>query len=144
VSGGPGTRRDHDRFCQTEGWDPVRSARGRPVGHHLTYELALRDGRILRTRISRPPNSTTYGPALWKHILSDQLEVTEAEFWACVSEQKRPARTPKTGVVPANALPAGLVFQLVHTAGVPEAEVAAMSLERALEVMTTFWSRPRD
>jgi len=143
VSGAPGTRRDHDRFCTTEGWDLVRSARGGPVGHHLTYELALPDGRSLRTRISRPPNRETYGPALWNHILSDQLEVAEAEFWACVNKRRLPDRTPATGQIPANALPAGLVFQLVHTAGVPEAEVAVMSLERALEVMTQFWSRPR-
>lgn len=144
MTSGPGSRRDHERFCRTEGWDVVRNARGGQVGHHLTYELPLPDGRILRTRISRPPNTDTYGPGLWKHILSDQPEVTEAEFWACVDERELPDRAPATGEVPANALPAGLAFQLIRTAGIPEAEVATMSLERAIEVMNQFWSQPRD
>ena len=144
MSGGPGSRRDHDRFCRTEGWARVRNARGGQVGHHLTYELTLPDGRILRTRISRPPNTETYGRGLWKHILSDQLEVTEAEFWACVDEHELPDRAPATGEVPASALPAGLALQLIRTAGIPEAEVATMSLQRALEVMNQFWSQPRD
>lgn len=140
---GPGSRRDHNRFCQLEGWTEVRNARGRKVGHHVTYELTLPDGRILRTRISRPPNTETYGPQLWAQVL-DQLQVTEAEFWACVSDRKPPQREPAPEEAPANALPADLVHQLIHGAGVPEDEVATMTLERALEVMREHWSRPRD
>lgn len=140
---GPGSRRDHHRFCQLEGWTEVRNARGRKVGHHITYELTLPDGRILRTRISRPPNNETYGPQLWAQVL-DQLQVTEAEFWACVSDRRLPDRGADGGEAPANALPADLVYQLIHGAGVPEDEVATMTLERALEVMREHWSRPRD
>jgi hypothetical protein len=143
VSAGPGTRRDHHRFCQLEKWTEVRNARGRKVGHHITYELTLPDGRILRTRISRPPNNETYGARLWAHVL-DQLQVTETEFWACVSDRKLPARGAGSDEAPANALPADLVHQLIHSAGVPEAEVATMTLERALEVMREHWSRPRN
>ena len=143
MSGGPGTRRDHNRFCQVEGWTEVRNARGKKVGHHITYELALPDARILRTRVSRPPNNETYGPTLWGHILGDQLEVTEAEFWVCVTDGKRPDRRAPTADAPANALPASLVYQLIHEAGVPETEVAAMTLERAVEVMTAHWSKPQ-
>jgi hypothetical protein len=140
---GPGSRRDHDRFCRVEGWTVVRDARGRPVGHHIAYELTLRDGRILRTRISRPPNNETYGPRLWALLLSDELQVTEAEFWACVADKEPPDRGTGTTEPPAHALPAGLVHQLIHVAAVPEDEVAAMPLERALEVMNEFWSRPQ-
>ena len=143
MSGGPGTRRDHNRFCQVEGWTEVRNARGKKVGHHITYELALPDARILRTRVSRPPNNETYGPTLWGHILGDQLEVTEAEFWVCVTDGKRPDRRALTADAPANALPASLVYQLIHEAGVPETEVAAMTLERAVKVMTAHWSKPQ-
>ena len=141
---GQGSRRDHHRFCQVEGWTEVRNARGNRVGHHLTYELILPDGRVLRSRISRPPNTDTYGPGLWTHILTEQLEVTEGQFWACVSERQLPQRTPAANEPPANPLPAGLVHQLIHSAEVPEAEVAAMSLERALEVMNEYWSRPTE
>jgi hypothetical protein len=114
------------------------------VGHHVTYELTLPDGRILRTRISRPPNNETYGPGLWNAILSDQLEVTEAEFWACVDDRKQPDRGQAASDAPTNALPASLVYQLIHEAGVPEDEVAGMTLPRALEVINAYWSRPKD
>ena len=143
MSGGPGARRDHNRFCQVEGWTEVRNARGKNVGHHITYELALPGARILRTRVSRPANSETYGPSLWGHILGDQLEVSEAEFWACVTDGKPPDRGAPTDEAPANALPASLVYQLIHEAGVPETEVAEMTLERAMEVMTAHWSKPK-
>src|SRR4051794_41203434 len=65
MSDAVATRDDHQRFCAVEGWVQVRNARGKPVRHHETYELSLFDGRILRTRISRPVNRTTYGPAMF-------------------------------------------------------------------------------
>ncbi|BCB87816.1 hypothetical protein [Phytohabitans suffuscus] len=49
---------------------------------HVTYELTLSDGRVLRTRVSHPVDRTTYGPSIWSHILRDQLDVTNAVFWA--------------------------------------------------------------
>ncbi len=140
---GPGSRRDHDRFCRIEDWTEVRDACGRKVGHHVTYELALPDGRILRTRTSRPPNSETYGPRLWAHVL-DQLQVTEAVFWACVSRRELPDRGTDSGEPPGRSLPAGLVHQLIHAVGIPEAEVVTMTLEDALEVLREHWSRPGD
>lgn len=139
---GPGSRRDHDRFCQVEGWTVARDARGRKVRHHVTYELELPDGRVLRTRISRPPNNETYGPSLWSHILETQLEVTEAEFWTCVNQSEPPNRGQTADEAPTNALPASLVYQLIHVAFLSEAEVATMTLDRALAVMREIWSRP--
>lgn len=144
MSGGTASRRDHNRFCTTEGWDQVRNARGGTVGHHITYELPLRDGRILRTHVSRPADNTTYGLSLWKHILTDQLDVTEAEFWACVRDKQLPDRGAAPAEPPAQALPGSLVHQLIHGAGVPEDEVAGMSLERAVAVMTAHWSQPQE
>ena len=140
---GVASRRDHDRFCQIEGWDKVRNAGGK-TGHHHTYELKLSDGNVLRTRISHPVNNDTYGSRLWSHILSDQLDVTEAEFWACVDERKLPDRGAAADKAPENAMPASLAYQLIHVVGVPETEVATMSLERALALMNEFWSKPQD
>lgn len=141
MTGSPGSRRDHSRFCLNEGWAEVRNTRGKKVRHHLTYELALPNGRILRTRISHPVNSERYGPSLWAHILADQLEVTESEFWACVTDGTLPDRGA-TIEIPVNALPVQLAHQLVHDAGIPETEVAKMDLARAIEVMNEYWSRP--
>jgi hypothetical protein len=144
VSDGAASRRDHDRFCKTEGWDEVRNARGGKVEHHITYELTLPDGRIVRTRISRPADNTAYGLILWKHILTEQLDVTEAEFWACLRDKQLPDRGAVTSAPSTQALPASLVHQLIHVAGVPEDEVAGMALERAVEAMAAHWSQPKE
>lgn len=120
----------------------MKDARGRRVSHHITYRLRLPDGRVLRTRVSRPADTTTYGPSLWGHILSDQLEVSEEEFWACVAGGILPDRGRPTSESPASALPADLVHQLLRI-GVPEDDVASMTLEQAVAAMTAHWSRPR-
>lgn len=132
------TRSHHDKFCQAEGWKVVRDARGRTVGHHVTYELHLLDGRILRTRISRPVNRDTYGPRMWSSILRDQLEVTPEEFWACVLEGAVPARSATEPVT--NALPAQLVHLLIHQAKVSESEVATMSRDEAIARLNQYWA----
>lgn len=84
----------------------VRDARGRPTQHHVTYTLPLWDGRVLRTRISRPADGTTYGASLWKHILADQLEVSEQGFWACVTDGIPPDREAESKDPAPGALPA--------------------------------------
>jgi hypothetical protein len=133
------TRDHHEAFCTTEGWDLVRDARDRPTGHHVTYRLPLPDGRILRTRISRPVDLTEYGPALFGHILRDQLEVTAEEFWTCVSDGTAPTRTPYP--IPADALPASLVFTLQRQLHLTDAEVASLTRTEALARLAEHWSQ---
>jgi hypothetical protein len=132
------TRQDHEKFCGTEGWGLVRDARSRTGNHHVTYELALPDGGILRTRISHPVNRSTYGPALWGHILRDQLQVTEAEFWTCVKEGVKPDRGERE--IPADALPADVVHLLISRVGLTETEVAGMSKAEAVERLNRYWT----
>lgn len=134
------TKADHDRFCVVEGWRVVHNTRGGKVGHHVTYELELPDGRILRTRVSRPPNRESYGPALWRHILDDQLCVDEATFWACVRDNARPSRG--TIEPPSDGLPAELAHLLLHRVGLSEAEVKTMTRAQAVERLAAFWSEP--
>ncbi len=76
-------------------------------------------------------------------ILADQLQVTETQFWACVSNRERPDRGTGASEPPASALPADLVYQLIHVARIPEDTVAGMTLQRATEVMVAHWSRPK-
>ncbi len=142
MSAGPASRRDHKRFCEVEGWDTVRNARGKQVRHHLTYELALSDGRVIRTRISRPANSDSYGPSLWAAILRDQLEVTEAAFWECVEHRVLPPRPGRDFAQHAAGLPASLVHQLKMSLGLSDAEIASLSKDEAVARMTAFWSQP--
>jgi hypothetical protein len=107
-------------------------------GHHVTFELMLPAGRILRTRISHPPNRQTYGPSLWAHILRDQLDIAEGEFWACVQEKKVPQRGSGQSTMP--SIPAGVVAQLLSN-GVPESEIRQMSRAEAIERLNLIWSQ---
>ena len=131
-------REAHDGFCAIEGWQPVRNARGQTGTHHVTYELQLHDGRILRTRISRPVNREVYGEHLWAHVLIDQLDVFPPVFWACVREGKKPDRGEPEP--PAEALPADLVRALLTRVRLSEAEVAAMSKDEAIARMQEYWT----
>jgi hypothetical protein len=132
------TREAHEAFGQAEGWQLVRNARGKTGTHHVIYELQLHDGRILRTRISHPVNRGSYGLEIWSHILTDQLDVDQAAFWACVRDGIRPDRgAPEP---PAGALPADLVHLLLTRVHLSEAEVAAMSKDEAIVRMQQYWA----
>lgn len=135
------TRDDHDKFCRNDEWERVRDARGRTGTHHVTYRLVLHDGRILRTRISHPVDRTVYGPSLWGHILRDQLEVTETQFWACAKDGLRPHRGVATP--PANAIPVQVVYQLLHEVGLAPSEVAEMTREQAIARLNEYWTDGR-
>ena len=141
---GPASRREHKQFCDIEGWDTVLNARGKEVHHHITYELALSDGRMLRTRISRPANNGTYGPSLWTAILRDQLDATEAEFWECVKHHVLPPRPGSDAAAAPAGLPASLVHQLKTSLGLSDAEVATMSKNEAVARMSAYWSQPHN
>ncbi|WP_246887299.1 cytotoxic translational repressor of toxin-antitoxin stability system [Streptomyces sp. GESEQ-13] len=104
----------------------------------MTYELTLHDGRILRTRISHPVDRTAYGAAMWRHILGDQLDVTEDEFWACAQHGELPDRgAPEP---PSEALPADLVHLLIHRVGVGEDTVAGMTKDEAVARLQEYWT----
>jgi hypothetical protein len=132
------TRQDHGKFCDIEGWTRVRDARGRTGTHHVTYELTLPGGRVLRTRISHPPDRTTYGSNLWSHILRDQLAVSAEEFWTCVCDGVKPDRgVPQA---PPEALPADLVHLLLTRVDLSDSEVAVMSKAEAVERLNRYWT----
>lgn len=128
----PADCESHDAFCVTEAWVLVRGATGKPVTHHRTYELTLWDGRVLRTRISRPINSSEYGPHLWSHILK-QLEVTQEEFWNCVNDGQLPARGFEPKPAPAQSIPLFLLRELINL-GVSEKEALSLTPARAAEM----------
>lgn len=132
------TRADHDTFCRIEGWVRVRDASGRTGTHHVTYELALPDGRILRTRISHPPNRTGYGARLWAHILRNQLRVDEATFWAAVRDGIAPQRV--SAGPQGESLPVEVVALLLNRVGLTHEQVAALSRAEAIERLNRFWA----
>jgi hypothetical protein len=132
------TRKDHEAFCQVEEWGRVRDARGRTGTHHVTYELNLIDGRILRTRISHPVDRSSYGRSMWSHILRDQLEVDEPQLWSCVRDGIKPDRgTPEP---PAAALPADLVHMLISRVHLDESKLVGMSKVEAVAKLQRYWT----
>ena len=69
---------------------------------------------------------------MWSHILRDQLDVSIAEFWACVND----GRLPDRGSLPerhAEAIPLGVVAALVNVFRIPEDEVRAMTKAEAIQ-----------
>lgn len=132
------TREDHDDFCTTEGWTLMRGAAGKPVQHHRTYELALLDGTILRTRISRPVHRTQYRDSMWSHILRTQLQVTSDEFWGCVTNKSLPQRS-RPNTPPRKSLPLHLVEGLARHGFSPR-EISSMTEEEATERLHRLWS----
>ena len=121
----PATREDHDQFCQNENWTLVRGAAGKPVRHHRTYELGLWDGRILRTRISKPVDKTDYAASMWSHILRNQLEVTADVFWACVDSGVLPSRGKPKSLDAKKAIPLFL-REALRERGVDDATILAL------------------
>ena len=131
-------RNAHQRFCEREGWAVVTSATGGRVRHHETHELRLDDGSILRTRISRPVDRTTYAPSMWGHILRDQLGVRADEFWACERDCVLPARSAGGPRNP-RALPLHLLNELVRRVGLTPDAAAELTLERAIAALADDW-----
>ncbi len=115
----------------------VRSAVGRRNTHHETYELELPDGSVLRTRVSRPPDRTTYGNALWAHILRDQLKVSAEEFWRCVQDGVLPGRGTRPASI--DSIPADLLYLLKHRVGLSDARLSEMTRQEAIERIQQYW-----
>lgn len=134
----PATRKDHERFCTTEGWTERTRATGKRGSHHVNYELVLPDGSVLLTRISHPVDRTDYGPSIWAHILRDQLAVTAAEFWACVVDGQVPHRGEPEP--PGETIPLWAVQALVHQVHLQEPEVRAMTAAEAIQRVADFYA----
>jgi hypothetical protein len=126
------------QFVVGEGWQEV------PSTHHETYELRLPDGRVLRTRISRPPNKTTYGARMWAHILRDQLDVTPEEFWACARDGVIPDRTPPdTPPEVDDAIPVEVVDLLIDRVGLTHRDIVGMTRDEAIARLNDYWATGR-
>lgn len=134
----PAIRRDHETFCANEGWIERKRANGKRGSHHVSYEFALPDGRILYTRISHPVDRTDYGPSIFQHILRDQLQVGAEEFWDCVHNQVLPNRGQPQQFD--EAIPLGVIRILTWEAHIPESEVRTMTKAEAVARVAEFYT----
>lgn len=135
------TRRDHERFCVVEGWDRRRDAQGKSGTDHVRFEFVLPDGRILYTRVSHSADRSGYGAQLLAHILRDQLDVTELEFWSCVQDGQKPDRGAQV-VAAGEAIPLGVAQALIQVFHIPEDEVMAMTKDEAVQRLVKGYSQP--
>ena len=134
------TRRDHQKFCELEGWTRVRDTRGRTGTHHLTYEFTLADGRILRTRVSYPPDRTDIGKGLFSHILRDELAVTVEEFWRCVADGVVPDRGAGAAAA-GEPVPPEVVHLLTTKVGLSDDEVRTLTKAAAIARLEIYWTK---
>lgn len=63
---------DLRRYCEHEEWELYRQS------GHCFYRKVLPDGRVLFTKVSF--GSGEIPPALWRRILTKQLQVTVEQF----------------------------------------------------------------
>jgi predicted RNA binding protein YcfA (HicA-like mRNA interferase family) len=138
-----------DYLDRAPGWtkEPNLARGRRKEGDHARYSKTRPDGGRSRTKVSGHPREEI-GDDLFKHILRDQLKITEPEFWAVVRDQKTPAPpSSDPGAAPqasrSPGIPGWLVTCLVDAAGIPEDEVLAMTPEEADAAWAAYRSKPR-
>ena len=115
------TFRDLKAYLERDGWhEEPNLVRGRARrGDHLRYRKELPDGSILRTKVSHALRDEI-GPDLFRHILRDQLQVTEERFRAVL---RGDATDPASQPPPEATIPGWLVQRLLFTVGLAETDV---------------------
>lgn len=134
---------------RTPSWDEFREflrhddwAEDRATGHDF-FEKTLPDGEILRTRASRA-GSKTMSPGRFRAILSDQLRLSEAEFWE-VLRTRTPAPRPSPAPEPAPAsLPLWLALALEREVGLTREQISELDTDAARQLLDEARSRPRE
>jgi hypothetical protein len=110
------------------------------TGDRRRFQKEGADGSIRRTKVPHGLRDEI-GEDLFRHILRDQLGVTNEQFRATV---RRGDTSP--GPLPAAAtatVPGWLVERLLLTVGLPEAEVRAMTAAEARAAWDAYLERPR-
>lgn len=133
---------------KTPTWDEFRESlkhddweEDRATGHDF-FEKTLPDGEILQTHASRS-GSKTMSPGRFKSILSDQLRLSEAEFWE-VLRTGTPAPRPSPAPEPApRSLPLWLAQALEREVGLSPNEIAELDDDVARRLLVESSSKPK-
>jgi hypothetical protein len=132
------------KFVEVEGWEDKDKASGKRTGDHHRYVFTTPSGNRLMTRVSH--GSGQIGDRdLFAHILRDQLQATEEQFWDAVDSGTRPKRpTPDAEVPDGPLIDAKLARNLLVKVGLPPADLAGMTQQRAVEVWQEWLSHGAD
>jgi hypothetical protein len=123
-------------FLRHDDWEEDRA-----TGHDF-FEKTLSDGEILRTHASRS-GSKTMSPGRFKSILSDQLRLSEAEFWEVLrtkSSAERASPAPEPGP---SSLPLWLAQALEREVGLRREQIAELDEAEARRQLDAARSRPK-
>ena len=128
-------------YVRRDGWiDEPNLIRGRArTGDHRRFRKEGADGSILRTKVPHGLRDEI-GEDLFRHILRDQLRVTEEQFWAIVRGGDALRDGPRAV---AASVPAWLVERLVLTVGLSEDEIRAMTANEPRTAWDAYRVRPR-
>src|SRR3990172_9752302 len=105
--------------------EPNLVRRHRRTGDHRRYRKDLPDGTTLCTKVSHSLDDEI-GVVLFKHILRDQLRVTEDRFWEVVRGVARASEPPPPQ---ARTIPGWLVQRLLLTGGLCGGEIGAVTAD---------------
>jgi hypothetical protein len=131
------------RFCLIDDWIDLTGRPGHKGSDHDRYAKILPNGERLYTRVSRNAGGVD-DHGLFKHILRDQLRVTEEQFWEAVdggTPPKRPGQEKPTPP-PATYLDYSLVRQLMH-AGYTHEDISGFSRQGAIDRLDHWRTRGR-
>ncbi|MEX2324453.1 MAG: hypothetical protein WD576_01770 [Nitriliruptoraceae bacterium] len=135
---------DIRRFCEIDGWEPTHAARGRKRRDHDRFTKVLADGSVLRTRASHSRDEIG-DPRLVRHILSDQLKVSEYQFWDAVDNGRAPQRNEAVPAAPesvTSSIPGWLAVSLSTIVGLSDDEILSMDEHAAMQAWLAWCQRP--
>ena len=124
-------------FLKHDGWDEDRA-----TGHDF-FEKTLLDGELLRTHVSRS-GSKTISPGRFKAILSDQLLLSEAEFWEVLRTKTRAPRPSPAPELATRSLPLWLALALEREAGLHRDQIAELDVDEARRLLAEARSKPME
>jgi hypothetical protein len=128
---------DFREFLRHDDWEEDRA-----TGHDF-FEKTLPEGDVLRTHASRS-GSKTMSPGRFRAILSDQLRLSEAEFWDVLRTRSPPPR-PSPAPEPApRSLPLWLARALEREVGLTREQIAKLDEDEARATLNDARSRPRE
>src|ERR1019366_6129528 len=125
------TYKELKRFVEVEGWEDKDKVSQKKKGDHHRYIFVTPAGEILYTRISHG-NEQIYSLDLFKHILREQLQIDERQFWDAVDKGIKPKRATPTTPPQHQGIDAKLARNLITKVGLSQTELADMTQANAV------------